>query len=54
MGITGVTIWVIGVATYLLSPLDPPSRVLFQELGLSVSSHYVEFLRCFKSLNPKS
>ena len=26
-GITGVTIWVIGLLTYLLSPRDPPSMV---------------------------
>ena len=30
MGITRVTIWVIGVyLTYLVSPPDPPSRALF-------------------------
>ena len=27
MGMIGVTIWVTGVITYLLSPHDPPSRV---------------------------
>ena len=27
MGIIGVTIWVLGLLTYLLSPPDPPSRV---------------------------
>ena len=26
MGIIGVSIWVIGVITYVLSPPDPPSR----------------------------
>ena len=26
MGITRVTMWVIGFLTYLLSPADPPSR----------------------------
>ena len=36
MWIIRVTIWVMGLLTYLLSPPDPPSRHCFLKLSLGV------------------